>query len=192
VLRGSRLSLRAEARARFVEVRFRLPARRRADCALRFVDSLALAGGDGRSTPALRAFDNPIAIACFADRAPCLPSRTWWISSRTNSPACVLGDLPLRLSARARLSVSFSGMVPPPLRIGRNVSAMRVGARAYERRAGWPMMNLNAAVVVSRETAMIFEFLKRLCTRRIPLGSSLASASFCSHQQTSAVFARSR
>jgi hypothetical protein len=125
VLRGSRLSLRAEARARLVEVRFRLPARRRADFALRFVDSLALAGGEGRSTPALRAFDNPIAIACFADRAPCLPSRTWWISSRTNSPACVLGDLPLRLSARARLSVSFSGMVPPPLRIGRNLSAMR-------------------------------------------------------------------
>ena len=125
MLRGSRLSLRAEARARFVEVRFRLPARRRADFALRFVDSLALAGGDGRSTPALRAFDNPIAIACFADRAPCLPSRTWWISSRTNSPACVLGDLPARLSARARLSVSFSGMVRPPLRIGRNLSAMR-------------------------------------------------------------------
>jgi len=76
VLRGSRLSLREEARARVGEVRFRLPARRRADFALRFVDSLALAGGLGRSTPALRAFDNPIAIACFADRAPCLPSRT--------------------------------------------------------------------------------------------------------------------
>ena len=56
---------------------FRLLARRRADFALRFVDSLALSGGDGRSTPALRAFDSPIAIACFVERAPCLPSRTW-------------------------------------------------------------------------------------------------------------------
>lgn len=26
-------------------------------------------------TPARRAFDKPMAIACFADRAPCLPSR---------------------------------------------------------------------------------------------------------------------
>lgn len=32
-------------------------------------------GGAGRGTPALRAFDNPIAIACSGDRAPCFPSR---------------------------------------------------------------------------------------------------------------------
>ena len=70
------MSLRIDARARFAEGRLRLLARRRADFALRFVDSLALAGGEGRSTPALRAFDSPIAIACFADRAPCFPSRT--------------------------------------------------------------------------------------------------------------------
>ena len=31
--------------------------------------------GTGSLTPALRAFDNPIAIACFVERAPCLPSR---------------------------------------------------------------------------------------------------------------------
>jgi hypothetical protein len=31
--------------------------------------------GGASFTPALRAFDNPIAIACFADLAPCLPSR---------------------------------------------------------------------------------------------------------------------
>jgi len=61
-------------------------------------------------TPARRAFDKPIAIACFVDRAPCFPSRTWCISSRTNSPACVDGALPARLSFRARLNVSFSGM----------------------------------------------------------------------------------
>src|SRR6266566_4127028 len=66
--------------------------------------------GGGRSTPARRALDRPIAIACFVDRAPCLPSRTWCISSRTNSPACVVGDLPSRLSRRTRLRVAFSGM----------------------------------------------------------------------------------
>jgi len=31
--------------------------------------------GPGSLTPARRAFDNPIAIACFVERAPCLPSR---------------------------------------------------------------------------------------------------------------------
>jgi hypothetical protein len=41
---------------------------------------LALDGGGGSFTPARRAFDNPIAIACFVDRAPCLPSRTCSIS----------------------------------------------------------------------------------------------------------------
>jgi len=33
--------------------------------------------GGGSFTPARRAFDNPIAIACFADFAPCFPSRMW-------------------------------------------------------------------------------------------------------------------
>jgi hypothetical protein len=76
VLRGSRLSRRSDARARFVDRRRLLFARRRAEAALRFVDSVALGGGDGKSTPERRAFDNPIAIACLADRAPCFPSRT--------------------------------------------------------------------------------------------------------------------
>ena len=31
--------------------------------------------GGGNFTPARRAFDNPIAMACLVDRAPCLPSR---------------------------------------------------------------------------------------------------------------------
>ena len=57
------------------------------------------------------AFDKPMAIACFADRAPCLPSRTCSISSRTNSPACVLGVFPSRLSSAARCSVFRSGMI---------------------------------------------------------------------------------
>src|SRR5215469_2868392 len=32
--------------------------------------------GTGNGTPARRALDNPIAIACCGDRAPCFPSRT--------------------------------------------------------------------------------------------------------------------
>jgi hypothetical protein len=66
------------------------------------------------ATPARRAFDKPIAIACFADFTPCLPSRTWSISSFTNSPAWVPGDLPARLSAAARLRVALSGMTVLP------------------------------------------------------------------------------
>src|ERR1700761_7448090 len=31
--------------------------------------------GTGRSTPARRALERPIAIACLVERAPCLPSR---------------------------------------------------------------------------------------------------------------------
>jgi len=65
--------------------------------------------GGGNSTPARRAFERPMAIACLADLAPCLPSRMCSISSWTNSPACVLGDFPSRLSCAARLSVCFSG-----------------------------------------------------------------------------------
>jgi hypothetical protein len=33
------------------------------------------------------------------------------IPSRTNSPACVLGDFPSASSSRARLIVSFSGVI---------------------------------------------------------------------------------
>src|SRR5579871_6541296 len=69
-----------------------------------------LLGLGGRSTPARRAFDRPIAIACFVLRAPCLPSRTWCISSRTNSPACVVGAFPSRASSWARSIVFFSGI----------------------------------------------------------------------------------
>src|SRR5436190_7398875 len=61
-------------------------------------------------TPARRAFERPIAIACLVDRAPCFPSRTCSISSRTNSPACVLGAFPSFLSSSARSKVSFSGI----------------------------------------------------------------------------------
>jgi hypothetical protein len=39
------------------------------------------------------------------------------ISSLTNSPACVLGAFPSRLSCFARSSVSFSGIYTTPLKI---------------------------------------------------------------------------
>jgi len=90
----------------------RLPCRdaRLAYFALRLVFGLAVAGGGGKCTPARRAFDRPIAMACFVDRAPCLPSRTWCISSRTNGPACVVGARPVRLAFRDCRIVAFSGI----------------------------------------------------------------------------------
>src|SRR5437773_8900641 len=82
-----------------------------ADAALLRVFSVVrpFAGG-GSSTPARRALLRPMAIACFVDRAPCLPSRMWCISSRTNSPACVEVALPWRLSRCARSRVTFSAI----------------------------------------------------------------------------------
>ena len=79
--------------------------------ALRLVrsDVWPLRGGL-RLTPAFRALDKPIAIACFVDRAPCLPSLTWRISSRTNSPACVEGALPWRFFSCALWTVCRSGI----------------------------------------------------------------------------------
>jgi hypothetical protein len=61
-------------------------------------------------TPERRALERPIAIACRGERAPCFPSRTWHISSRTNSPACVDGDFPSRASSLARSIVLRSGI----------------------------------------------------------------------------------
>ena len=106
---GSRFNARMAARARLAEGRVRRRPARLAAFALRFVEALALRGGGGSLIPARRAFERPIAIACFADRAPCLPSRTCSISSCTNSPAWVVGDLPARLAARAFSNVFFSG-----------------------------------------------------------------------------------
>jgi hypothetical protein len=90
--------------------------RPRASARLAFVRVRALAfplRGAGSFTPARRAFDRPIAIACFVLRAPCFPSRTCSISSWTNSPACVLGAFPSRSSSRARSIVVLLGMIPP-------------------------------------------------------------------------------
>src|SRR5436305_4326217 len=51
-----------------------------------------------------------MAMACLVDLAPCLRRRILSISSCTNSPACVLGDLPSRLSCLAFRMVCFLGM----------------------------------------------------------------------------------
>jgi hypothetical protein len=42
---------------------------------LRRVLALVVERFAGAATPARRALERPIAIACLADRAPCLPSR---------------------------------------------------------------------------------------------------------------------
>jgi hypothetical protein len=70
----SRFSARLTARDRRGDGFVCLRPARAADAALRFVDAFEPAGGRPSLTPARRAFDRPIAIACFVDRAPCLPS----------------------------------------------------------------------------------------------------------------------
>ncbi|HYE85744.1 MAG TPA: hypothetical protein VEA16_05285 [Vicinamibacterales bacterium] len=72
----SRFNARFVARERVADGRVPLRPARVAAFAARFVEALALRGGAPTLTPARLAFDRPIAIACFADRAPCFPSRT--------------------------------------------------------------------------------------------------------------------
>jgi hypothetical protein len=99
---------------RLLEVFFAVlffPFRRSASAFFRVAgDAFPLVGGF-KSTPARRAFESPMAIACFDDRAPCFPSRMWSISSRTNSPAWVVGAFPSRLSLLALSNVFFSGIL---------------------------------------------------------------------------------
>ena len=89
--RPFRFKRRSDARARFAEVArafaVYVPSARLLPACRAVGEGGRSPGGGGKATPALRAFDRPIAIACLADEAPCLPSRMWWISSRTNSPA---------------------------------------------------------------------------------------------------------
>jgi hypothetical protein len=111
VLRGSRSSAPSAARARLRETFLRGErAFSRAACFFTSGDAFFDAGS---FTPARRALERPIAIACLVERAPCLPWRMCSISSRTNSPACVLAALPCRLSRAARSMVFLSGTVPP-------------------------------------------------------------------------------
>jgi hypothetical protein len=108
--RPSRRSAALVAAERLAEGFRRDRDRLKADWALRRVRSEVFPfSGACNFTPARRAFDRPMAMACFDDRAPCFPLRMWSISSRTNSPACVDADLPLRLSLLALSSVCFSG-----------------------------------------------------------------------------------
>jgi len=72
----SRLSARRTARDRRLEGRAWLREARVAYSALLRVVGFAPRPGAGSFTPARRAFDRPTAIACFVERAPCLPSRT--------------------------------------------------------------------------------------------------------------------
>ena len=88
-----------------------LPRAESRSALFRVCSEVVLAFGGASATPARRAFDRPMAIACLLERAPCLPSRTCSISSRTNSPAWVLADFPCALSLRARALVRSSGML---------------------------------------------------------------------------------
>jgi hypothetical protein len=84
----------------------------RSCCAFLRVASEVLPGfGGANFTPARRALERPIAMACFVDRAPCFPARISSISSRTNSPAWVEADFPSRSSRRARSMVCFFGRI---------------------------------------------------------------------------------
>jgi hypothetical protein len=74
--RPSRFNALRTARDRRLDGRVRLRDARLADAALFRVVDLAFRPGGGSFTPARRAFDSPMAIACFVERAPCLPSRT--------------------------------------------------------------------------------------------------------------------
>jgi hypothetical protein len=98
----SRFSAPRVARARLGEVDLRPPVcaflYSRFACRRVSSETEPFSGG-GSSTPARRAFERPIATACLADRAPCLPCLMWRNSSRTNSPACVEDDLPSLLSS---------------------------------------------------------------------------------------------
>jgi hypothetical protein len=141
----SRFSARSVARDRFGAVfrpGFFWPFRY-ARSALRRVlsETLPFLGG-GSFTPARRAFESPIAIACFVERAPCFPSRICSISSRTNSPAWVVGRVPLRAFSLARRMVSRSGISTPLALDGFFVSCRRRVANPIPVLTSRPLVSL--------------------------------------------------
>src|SRR5262249_5230688 len=94
---GSRLRTRDTARdtrGRRRVLRLCCPAAEAFSALLRLLVLVRPLLGGERSTPARRALERPIAMACCGDLAPCSPRRILWISSRTNSPACVVGAFP--------------------------------------------------------------------------------------------------
>jgi hypothetical protein len=72
----SRFNALVTARERFGEGFRGFFPRSKSSCALCRVSASPVLGGDN-FTPARRAFDRPMAMACFVERAPCLPSRIW-------------------------------------------------------------------------------------------------------------------
>jgi hypothetical protein len=72
--RPSRFSFRRTARERLGDGRVWWRPARLADAALRWC-GLRARWWSPSLTPARRAFDKPMAIACSVERAPCLPSR---------------------------------------------------------------------------------------------------------------------
>src|SRR5438094_10414487 len=109
---ASRLSTPTRARERlaFGSVSPRWPFSYARSALFRVFSDVLPAAGGGSLTPARRALDNPMATACLVERAPCLPLRMCSISSRTNSPTCVVGAFPSRLSLWARSMVLRSGI----------------------------------------------------------------------------------
>lgn len=159
---GSRFRARVAARARRGDGFRRLAAARVSLAAWRRVRSLVLPlRGAGSLTPARRALDRPIAIACFVDRAPCFPCRTCSISSRTNSPACVDGAFPLRRSFRARAIVRLSGIV----------SSRDVGGA----QAAWPRLRTSRIFFIA--LASICRTRSRDSESRRPISPSVSSRS---------------
>jgi hypothetical protein len=75
VPRGSRLRARSVAWERFLETLRTGCSPARSSCAA-FSRTEAEPLGGGSFTPARRALESPIAMACYGDRTPCLPSRT--------------------------------------------------------------------------------------------------------------------
>src|SRR5207253_9121455 len=122
VLCGSCLRTRdtaRETRGRRCVFRLCWPASNAYSALLR-VRALALPlPGGRRATPARLALERPMAMACSGDLAPCSPRRILWISSRTNSPAWVVGALPSRLSLRAFSTVLLSGIIALPSGLSR-------------------------------------------------------------------------
>src|SRR5262249_34576467 len=134
--------------------------------------------------PARRALDKPIAMACLGERAPCLPRRTCFIFSRTNSPAAVLGLFPARRSFLALSITAFSGMVPSGRIQFRNwtLSARRsrLGRGIEERMLLRPHSNRNRSnkkkpAAISTKIAADFQIisgsdlLSRAVSREVPL-----------------------
>src|ERR1700722_5176588 len=87
-----------------------------------------------------------MAMACFVERAPCLPSRIWSISWRTNSPACVDGDFPSRLSCSARSAASRSGITTP--RHGDPIVAMPLCSSGRPSAVGTALLELIPQILV--------------------------------------------